>query len=435
MPSSFAPAADGFTIDSDGRIRLTGGAGQTWPQPDQPPPYQPYQQPETQRPSPPQVQWEPAAQQPPVAARPVAAPPPATGISTTVPDMPLGPVRSGSTAAVPPVVALPVEHAAPPPAAAPQSAVIGPSAVVTSHATEGRVPTPDHRPAVTTSPRPTGKSLIRPSDLQDMAARWRHHASSPEDRRQFRASLGWRYDAATQYVTRLLSDRPVLRATDDEGLAADLAAIQYFTNSGDHELLRNVRAAGLSAPDTPLLSCLVSGLRRLPALVGPVVRGGPADPNDLVAFQPGTEVAEPGPLLALTDVTAPLRGNAEVLIWSTSGRQLQGLTDPKAAAAVMFLPGTTLRVLGRDGGSELAQILMVEVPAGWQGPPDPARDERITNRLRSIAAARTGTPQPAAPPELGWAMPWLAPLPGLAPPPGMAPAAATALNPGMGGVA
>lgn len=263
-----------------------------------------------------------------------------------------------------------------------------------------------------------------------MAARWRDHASSAEDRRQFRASLGWRYDAATQYVTRLLSDRPVLRAADDEGLAADLAAVQFFTNAADHELLRTVRAAGLSAPDTPLLSCLVSGLRRLPALVGPVVRGGPADPRELVAYQPGTEVAEPGPLLALTDVMAPLRGNAEVLIWSTSARQLQGLTDPKAAAAVMFLPGTTLRVLGRDGGNELAQILMVEVPAGWQGQPDPARDERITNRLRSIAAARAGVPQPPQPPELGWAMPWLAPMPGIAPAPMTAAGMAQPAGPG-----
>ncbi len=297
------------------------------------------------------------------------------------------------------------------------------------------MPRPEHRPAARTAPRPTGKSLIRPSDLAGAAARWREHVSSAEDRRQFRASLGWRYDAATQYVSRLLSDRPVLRATEDEGLAADLAAVQYFTNSGDHELLRNVRAAGLSAPETPLLSCLVSGLRRLPALVGPVVRGGPADPNDLGQFLPGVELAEPGPLLALTDVATPLRGNAEVLIWSTSARQLQGLTDPKSAAAVMFLPGTTLRVLGRDGGSELSQILMVEVPAGWQGPPDPARDERITNRLRSIAAARTAIPQPAQPPELGWAMPWLAPLPGLAPLAGPGPAPALAHHSGMGGAA
>lgn len=269
----------------------------------------------------------------------------------------------------------------------------------------------DARP---TPPRSPGRSLIRPAQLQTVAARWRDHSSSAEDRRQFRGSLGWRYDAATQYVTRLLSDRPVLRATEDEGLAADLAAVQYFTNSGDHELLRSIRTAGLTAPDTPLLSCLVSGLRRLPALVGPVVRGGPADPNDLAAYQPGTEVAEPGPLLALTDVMAPLRGNAEVLIWSTTARQLQGLTDPKAAPAVMFLPGTTLRVLGRDGGNELAQILMVEVPAG-RTQPDPAREERITNRLRSIAAARTAASASPQPAELGWAMPWLAPLPGMAP--------------------
>jgi hypothetical protein len=247
-----------------------------------------------------------------------------------------------------------------------------------------------------------------------MAARWPGHTSSAEDRRQFRASLGWRYDAATQYVTRLLSDRPVLRAGADDGLAADLAAVQFFTNSGDQELLPAVRAAALSAADMPMLSCLVSGLRRLPALVGPVVRGGPADPRELAAYQPGAELAEPGPLLALTDVATPLTGNAEVLIWSSSARQLQGLIDPRAAPAVMFLPATTLRVLGRDGAGELDQILMVEVPASWRDQPDPARDERIRNRLRGIAQARAAARAPGqTPPELGWTGQWLAPMPGL----------------------
>lgn len=355
---------------------------------------------------------------------------------------PAGRVAGGAPMAVgPATVAPPQPSGVVPPAPVPTPEATGPvppepvglASSADGHretsATVGRTSQTVDPGPVNGASRPPGRSLIRPAQIHGAIERWRDHRSSPEDRQRFRASLGWRYDAAAQYVTRMLSDRPVLRQTDDGGLAADLAAVQYFTNAGDHEMLRSIRAAGLSTADTPLLSCLVSGLRRLPALTGPVLRGGPSDPSELAAYQPGTEVAEPGPLLALTDVTIPLRGNAEVLIWSTTARQLQGLTDATCAAAVMFLPGTTLRVLGREGNNELTQILMVEVTPGRHERPDPARDERITSRLRSIAAARLAAPPPPQPPDLGWALPWLAPLPGMAPLPGAV--SAPAKTPGI----
>jgi len=407
-------------VDSEGRIRLAppvadqGRSAAGPPVRSQPAP----------TPSPTLVRPEPltqAAPEPP-RARPEqrTAPPPVTGVSATVPVMPsvappLPPaaVPPGTTtpATAPPggATPAPVPPAAAPPAVAPPVAGPTPPVVVSASTDDGPIARPVDRRVVV--PRPSGQSLIRPAELPAAATRWRDHTSSPEDRRQFRASLGWRYDAAAQYVTRLLSDRPVLRVGEDDGLAPDLAAVQFFANSGDHELLATVRSAALSTQDSPLLSCLVSGLRRLPALVGPVIRGGEADPRQLAAYQPGTELIEPGPLLALTDVTAPLRGNAELLIWSSSARQLQGLIDTKASPAVMFLPGTTLRVLGRDGGEEVSQILMMEVPPNRRDHADPARDERIIERLRSVAAARAGRPAETAV-DLGWSAPWLQPLPG-----------------------
>lgn len=242
--------------------------------------------------------------------------------------------------------------------------------------------------------------------------RWHSHSSSAEDRRQLRASLGWRYDAAAQYVARLLSDRPGLRAPGDEALAADLAAVQFFASSGDDDLLQTVRAAAGEGNDLPLLSCLVSGLRRLPTLVGPVVRGGLADLN----VRPGTTLVEPGPMLALTDPAVAFGGAPEVLIWSTSARQLQGLIDPASAAAAMFLPGTGFRVIEHDTDREPARLLMVEVAART----DPVREARIAEQLRTVAAARAATALTSHGPPLGWPAAWLAPVPGRAPAPGSA---------------
>ncbi|RFS45570.1 hypothetical protein D0Q02_15835 [Micromonospora craniellae] len=374
VPASPAnrPPAGAFTVGADGRVRLVAGAAVPTAtqggRPVQEPPHAVAARAGTGGPAP---------------ARPVRRPgPPVSGISATVPVMPAAPAATATPGTAPPVESVPI---------------------LARDAAEVTVQTP-RAPAPSTRAR-----SVRVEGAG--AGRWCEHTSSADHRRQFRASLGWRYDAAAQYVTRLLSDRPVLRSTDD-GVAADLAAVRHVVNSHDDELLRRLSVAAPSSGDLPLVSCLVSGLRRLPTLVGPVIRGGPPDPRSPLTDQIGVELVEPGPLLAIADLSRPLPGGVEILIWSRSARQLQGLADPNAATAVMFLPGTTLRVVGRNTSDEVTQILMTEVPPGWDVLPRPAQDSRITERLSDLAASRVATRSPSARPDLGWSTSWLDRVPG-----------------------
>src|SRR5215211_7219566 len=105
------------------------------------------------------------------------------------------------------------------------------------------------------------------------------HRSTSEDRLRFRQSLGWRYDAATRWVARLLAECPGLRAgapVSDE-MMTELAAVRVFAGSGQVDLVDAIRSGGESV-DWPYVSCLAGGLQRLPTCQGSVVRGGPAGP-------------------------------------------------------------------------------------------------------------------------------------------------------------
>jgi hypothetical protein len=245
---------------------------------------------------------------------------------------------------------------------------------------------------------------------------WWRRGSTPQERQHFRQSLGWRYDAASRYVTRILSERPGLRsvAAGDDGLATDLAAVHVFAASDQSARLEALRAGTAPPADRPFLSCVVSGLRRLPTLVGPVLRGGPEDPGAAQAYAPGRDVVENGLLFALADPSAPLPGRVEVLIWSSTARRLDGLVDDAEADQVVFLPGTVFRVLDVDRSSQPHRVFLAELPQNWHGRADDARDGRIRERLRVCAQARPGD-RPADEPADTPSRSSLVTLPGLVP--------------------
>jgi hypothetical protein len=248
-------------------------------------------------------------------------------------------------------------------------------------------------PARAAGPVGAGLVLVTP-DRAGGVERWWRQAATALERQQFRLSLGWRFDAASRYVTRLLSQRPGLRAAaaGDEGVATDLAAVHVFAASDHAELVESLRAGSVRVMDRTFVSCVVSGLRRLPTLTGLVVRGGPEDPAAAQVYVPGCEVEEMGLLVAVADPVAEVPGGVEVLIWSSTARRLDGLVEGAEATQVVFLPGTVFRVLEVDRTGERCRVLLAEVPQNWRGQTDPDRDERIRGRLCAAAQARAADP-------------------------------------------
>jgi hypothetical protein len=220
---------------------------------------------------------------------------------------------------------------------------------------------------------------------------WWGQPSGLVERQQLRLSLGWRFDAASRHVTRLLSQRPGLRAAaaGDGGMATDLAAVHVFAASDHTEVLESMRTGSVRPVDRAFVSCVVGGLRWLPTLTGLAVRGGPADPAAAQVYEPGSEVVEMGLLVAVADPVAVVPGGVEVLIWSSTARRLDGLVEGGEGAQVVFLPGTVFRVLEVDRTGERCRVLLAEVPQNWRGQADPGRDERIRGRLRAAVQART----------------------------------------------
>jgi hypothetical protein len=130
--------------------------------------------------------------------------------------------------------------------------------------------------------------------------------STPDERHAFRASLGWRYDAAVRSVARLLAEHPGLRgAATDEALMTELAAVRVFVSRDEAALVESIRA-GAGEGDDALAVCAAAGLRRLPSLQGVVVRGGPLDATAADAYRMGEDLVEAAPLIAFDDVGAPV---------------------------------------------------------------------------------------------------------------------------------
>ncbi|SDY79562.1 hypothetical protein SAMN05216215_103539 [Saccharopolyspora shandongensis] len=219
------------------------------------------------------------------------------------------------------------------------------------------------------------------------------HVGTDAERQQFRKSLGWRYDAATRAVSRLLAERPGLRGggSVDDAMMTELAAIRVFATSDQVEVVEAIRAGDASV-HFPYISCLVGGLRRLPSLQGVVVRGGPDIATGAGDYVVGTELFEPAPMAGASDPTAAVPGAVEVLIWSVTARRLGGLTEETAVADVMFLPATVFRVLAVDVDAECPRVLLAETGKQRSEEARQRHDDRILARLTAAAKARDGLP-------------------------------------------
>ncbi|GLY83535.1 hypothetical protein [Actinoallomurus iriomotensis] len=219
--------------------------------------------------------------------------------------------------------------------------------------------------------------------------------STPQERQAFRASLGWRYDAAARSVARLLAEHPGLRSAGppDEALMTDLAAVRVFAGRDQAATVESFRL-GEDDADRAFAACVAGGLRRLPSFQGVVVRGGPSDPGAADLYREGEDLVEAAPLIALDDLGAEVPGGLEILIWSATARRLTGFAENRRVREVAFLPGTVFRVLAVAPPSAAAvrRVLLTEVPPAKAGRAHTEWTDRVRARLVEAAESRPATP-------------------------------------------
>jgi hypothetical protein len=237
---------------------------------------------------------------------------------------------------------------------------------------------------VSTSDSPVG-AIAEPAPIIEVPADAR---STAEQRRAVRGRLRSRYDVATSAVTRLLSERPGLRAGpgDQATLLAELAVVWMFAEEPGARY------------DIDFHVCLAGGLRRLPTVRTVVARGIPADTE----VRPDAIVRLAAPVVAAPAARTGLLGPAEALIWTTTARKLDGLVARRPAdgandgADVVLSAHTRLRVLAVETGA-VRRILLAE---------DGTPTDAALTRLRAAAATRI-----AAPDESPYDSRWFGSLP------------------------
>lgn len=226
-------------------------------------------------------------------------------------------------------------------------------------------------PAAADHARPVETRVVEvPEDARGTAAQ----------RQAMRERLGARYDKAARAVTTLLSERPGLRSGGDRAAQlAELTVVRAFLDRPDDPD---------GQYDTDFHVVLADGLRRLPTARAVVVRGIPTGTD----VRPESVLRLPAAVIA-APASAGAAGPAEALIWTTTGRRVDGLQD--TATGEVVLPGhTTLRVLSVERGP-VDRVLLAE-----EGAP---ADAALT-KLRAAAGKRNGSAGPAV-------ARWFGPLP------------------------
>ncbi|MFJ3671195.1 hypothetical protein ACIPSE_32520 [Streptomyces sp. NPDC090106] len=259
------------------------------------------------------------------------------------------------------LVSAPTPAPAPPPAPAP-------------------TPTPPPRPAsplppppappppaadTAVPPRPGGP---RPQPVPSAAACALPPAKGiAREREWLRSAFRQQYNDGAGTVARVLSQSPGLRGTggaSTEDVLTDLVAARLYLR-GEGDLLDHAVRGATAGPHVPLARCVTAGLRRLPSYRGATVLRARLDDAERAWYAGRRLVTEWAFCWALTSAAA-LPGDVDFVIWSMTARRT-ALLDPEPADRVLFLPGTSFKVLATREGERPA-VLLRELSASEIGP-------------------------------------------------------------------
>jgi hypothetical protein len=214
------------------------------------------------------------------------------------------------------------------------------------------------------------------------------------DRATLRQVLNGRYDVFARVVTRTLAEEPGLRATGSPAeLVPELVALCAY-HAGERNQVNKVlrTGSGLGADDraTILARGALRGLRRLPAVHGPVFAAGHDAEAVVSAYRAGDELVEPA--FVDVDISGGRSPEApvEYVIWSVSAHRL-GRFGSGAPGGAVFVPGSRFAVLAidpPDGGREPLRVLLRDRAGARPG--RAASDARLLDRLRGAVPEGRG---------------------------------------------
>ena len=180
---------------------------------------------------------------------------------------------------------------------------------------------------------------------------------------------------------------------DPGSVCAGLVAVRAYCVAEREAVNRALRGAGAPPSyDTPaalLATCAAAGLRRLPAVFGPVFAAtGVQVPQGI--YQPGDTLVEPGFLdVDLLPGSHP-DAIVEFVIWSLTARRLGELSTGVPGTA-LFPPGSRFQVLDVDAGPRHTRALLVDLGAG-----SPADDAPVTVPAELVRRMRQSVIRPNA---------------------------------------
>jgi hypothetical protein len=244
---------------------------------------------------------------------------------------------------------------------------------------QNQAPVKTHGPRVQVVPEPAACVIPSPQGL-------------PQERAWLRRTMSHQHDAAASLVGRVLAENPGIRGQDGTpaaDLLTDLAALRVYL-SGNAQTLDNAIRTAKAGPHVPYGRCVAAGLRRMPSYRGATrLRATLADP-EWKWYQNRDVVTEWAFCPAVTSGRLALPGTVEFRIWSATARRTE-LLEPSLPGQVIFLPGTSFKVL-QVGDSEHREVLLRELSAHEIG-----SDGRVElGRVPLDEVALTGLEQKAA---------------------------------------
>ncbi|MGW4994639.1 hypothetical protein ACWEQ3_44765 [Streptomyces mirabilis] len=304
------------------------------------------------------------------APAPSAGPPSAQtpGSASPVPQMPLVRLVSAPLAFAGPEAPQPDRTSS---SAAPTTGLPQPGAVAPPNASAATAVTPGAAPAPRAGVRPHVQQVPSPAACAVPPSK-----GIAREREWLRTAFRQQYNDSAGAIARLLSQSPGLRGTaqsSTEDVITDLVAASLYLR-GDGELLnREVRNATVG-PHVPLARCVSAGLRRLPSYRGATMLRATLDDAEWAWYGGRRLVTEWAFCRSLTTAASALPGNVDFLIWSMTARRTT-LLAPESPSRVLFLPGTSFRVLTvRDG--ERRAVLLRELSTSEIGPDGQVDTER-----------------------------------------------------------
>ncbi|MEV7157885.1 hypothetical protein AB0N77_25205 [Streptomyces misionensis] len=171
-----------------------------------------------------------------------------------------------------------------------------------------------------------------------------------KERDWVRRTLSTQYNAVAGTVSRVMSESPGLRggARGESDALTDLVAVRLFLSGDNAQVSEAVRTAAVG-PHVPLARCVASGLRRLPSYRGAALLRARATAAERAWFREGRLVSEWSFCTAYSAPHPGPPGGTDFLIWSITARRTN-LIDPAEPDRVVFLPGTTFKVLRPSDG-------------------------------------------------------------------------------------